>query len=65
MGGATEITDDQIKSCNEVLKWINEFLTGSKWMAGNEITIADTTMLGTLSTYIVSAKILFSHVYLF
>lgn len=54
MGGATDIPDENIKALYEAMKWVNDFLTDSKWMAGDEVTIADTTMLGTLSTLIVN-----------
>ncbi|XP_063695898.1 glutathione S-transferase D6-like [Culicoides brevitarsis] len=48
--GGTEITDEHIESIYEVFKWLNDILSSSKWMAGDEITIADTTLLATLST---------------
>uniref|UniRef100_A0A336LPT1 glutathione transferase n=1 Tax=Culicoides sonorensis TaxID=179676 RepID=A0A336LPT1_CULSO len=52
MRGETEISDEQIESIYEVMKWVNDILTDSQWMAGDDLTIADTTILGTLSTYI-------------
>lgn len=39
----------------EVMQWLNDYLTNQKWVAGDILTIADLTLLATISSYIVSA----------
>ncbi|XP_063709337.1 glutathione S-transferase D7-like [Culicoides brevitarsis] len=52
--GETEIKKENIDSIYEAFKWLDDILSKSKWMAGDNVTIADTTMLATLSTLFVT-----------
>lgn len=38
------------KSLHEALGTLEDFLTNFKWMAGDQVTIADYSMLGSLTT---------------
>lgn len=37
----------------EALTWLNDFLKGNKWIAGNDLTIADFSIVGTVTAYFV------------
>lgn len=50
----TEIKEKLRDDLNATLGFLNQFLNGNKWVAGNDMTIADTAILASMSSIIVS-----------
>ncbi|RZC34059.1 glutathione S-transferase 1 [Asbolus verrucosus] len=48
--GKKTIDQEDIDSVNEVYKFLEAFLNGRPWMAGNNITVADYSLIGSIST---------------
>jgi len=45
-----KITDKKLADLNEALEWLDGFLKKSKWAAGDNMTIADCSLVSTVST---------------
>lgn len=43
------ISDEQRNAIDEALGWLEKFLDGQKWLAGDFFTIADTAIYATVS----------------
>lgn len=54
-GGAPK-DEEKLKKLEEALGFMNTFLEGNKYAAGDKITIADHSLLATVSTIEVSAS---------
>lgn len=52
--GKTEFDPQAKEQLFEAITMLNDFLKGKKWVAGNDLTISDFSIVGTLSTIIVS-----------
>ncbi|KAG8261721.1 hypothetical protein J6590_066783 [Homalodisca vitripennis] len=50
----TEVTADKIKSLEEALGWVELFLRDNLWVAGSNLTIADTAFLASITSIAVS-----------
>ncbi|XP_045777755.1 glutathione S-transferase 1-like [Maniola jurtina] len=48
--GATEIKDKLKEDLNNTLGFLNQFLEGNKWVAGDHVTVADTAILASLTS---------------
>ncbi|CAH2089302.1 unnamed protein product [Euphydryas editha] len=48
--GVTEIKNKLKEDLNTTLGFLNQFLEGNKWVAGEHLTIADTSILASLSS---------------
>ncbi|XP_046683086.1 glutathione S-transferase 1-1-like [Homalodisca vitripennis] len=46
----TEVTADKIKSLEEALGWVELFLRDNLWVAGSNLTIADTAFLASITS---------------
>lgn len=54
MLGLTNEFDPEVKEkVFEAFSILNQFLTASKWVAGNELSIADFSIVGALAAYFV------------
>lgn len=53
-GGATEITEEQKKNINTTVNLLNQYLTGKKWVAGDQLTIADLHICCSVANLVVS-----------
>lgn len=52
--GLNEVTPKAINDAKDVLKTLNEFLEGKKFFAGENLSIADFSILTTVTTFNVS-----------
>lgn len=52
--GETEIKQNLKDDLNTTLGFLEEFLSGNKWVAGDSVTIADTSIYSSLSSILVS-----------
>ncbi|XP_044270059.1 uncharacterized protein LOC123014840 [Tribolium madens] len=48
--GKTSIEPDDVKLAHEVYAFLEKFLDGKKWIAGSHITVADYSLISTIST---------------
>lgn len=48
--GATTIPDDKRKALVEAFEYLNTYLQGNNWVAGNHVTIADLAILASVSS---------------
>lgn len=53
--GKTEVDPKDKESLLEGFAWLNDFLKGNKWVAGDELSIADFSIVGTVSAFFVSS----------
>lgn len=49
-GESTEISDTTFEELMEAYQFLNAFLENNDWLAGDEVTLADISMLSTMST---------------
>jgi glutathione S-transferase len=52
--GETKIPDDKRKQLMEALEFLNTFLEGKKWFCGDNVTIADLSLLASFANVVVS-----------
>ncbi|CAD7079718.1 unnamed protein product [Hermetia illucens] len=50
--GETTIPEDKKKQLQEAFEWLNGFLEGRKWVAGDNLTIADLSILASIASII-------------
>lgn len=50
--GETKISDEKRKQLTEAFEYLNTFLEGNDWVAGDKVTIADLAILSSLSTIV-------------
>lgn len=55
--GVTEIQQNLKDDLNSTLGFLDQFLSESKWVAGDNVTIADTSIYASLSSILVSIKL--------
>lgn len=60
MSGAAIIDEKYVNVIKEAIGWINDFLKESKWLAGDDLTIADLAILATITSNFVSIIVLVS-----
>lgn len=53
LGVKGEFNPEAKEQLFEGFSQLNDFLTGSKWVAGENLTIADFSIIGTVATYFV------------
>jgi glutathione S-transferase len=53
--GKTTIDEDKKASIHEALSYLDKFLEGGPWVAGNKMTIADCCCVASVSTIVVSS----------
>lgn len=58
--GESVITEEKKKSLFEAFGWLNQFLEKSKYVAGDNVTIADLSIIATVSGMIVSRRLIFT-----
>lgn len=47
-------TEDKIKKIDEAFEFLNTFLAGNEYVAGNQLTVADLSILASVTTIQVS-----------
>lgn len=52
--GETKVSEEKKSAVNEALAWLERFLHGRKWLAGDSCTIADVSTYATVSSLAVS-----------
>jgi glutathione S-transferase len=53
--GKTTVDEDQKASIHEALSYLDKFLEGGSWVAGNKMTIADCACVASVSSIVVSS----------
>lgn len=56
--GKTEFDPQAVEQLFEAVNWLNNFLKGNKWVAGNDLTVADFALVGTMATLIVRLNLI-------
>lgn len=54
--GETTISQDKKEKLYEAFEWMEKFLEGQNWFAGDTMTIADLSILASLSSILVRKK---------
>jgi len=49
--GGASYDPEKLKKCEEAMKFLDTFLENSEYAAGNKLTLADLTLVATISTY--------------
>lgn len=62
--GETKISNEKRETLFEALGWLNGFLEGQDYVAGNNLTLADLSTLTTISSFVVRRIIVFEKVVL-
>jgi glutathione S-transferase len=55
--GETRISDEKRKAIYEAFGFMEKFLEGRKWFCGDNLTIADLSILASLASIIVRLKV--------
>lgn len=55
--GETTVSEEKKNSLEEALDWVDVFLKDKQWVAGPNLTIADTAFLASISGIMVRASI--------
>ncbi|KAJ3663890.1 hypothetical protein Zmor_008110 [Zophobas morio] len=55
--GKTKIEPEDVKLAEEVYAFLDKFLDGRKWMAGGHVTVADYSLISTISTLEVLVRV--------
>lgn len=53
--GETEVSADKLSALEEALGWVEMYLGKNVWVAGPNLTIADTAFLASISSIVVSS----------